>query len=432
MAAGQIYPQELKRKGSLGIELKVKDSIAGIFVVDVLENTTASAIGIQPNDILVAIGQDSVLEAATLLDLIDNWREGDPVEIRILREGKKMSLSGNVAGKPYETSQNGIVIYDAIPFDGGQIRSILELPKNTASPPVVLYLPGVGCASYDFGSEPNHPIKLLVESLVDQGIAVFRMEKPGMGDSHGTTHCQEMDYDYEINAYAKALEVLKRNSKIDTNRIFLFGESLGTITAPYVAVKQNIAGIIAWGGIVTSWFEYYMRLQRDQKILLGEDYQKMDEDFRKNLPFFYDFLIQKLNPNQLRKNTQYQSFVDSHFKENLWHGLHHYTYFQNLNDKNILSTYKEANCPVLALAGEYDIHTADTTWAIMLSDAINHYTPGRGSYKILEETTHHYYKVPSVEVYIDKLRNGKITPKYMSDNFNDQIGREMGKWINNN
>lgn len=426
----QTNAQNLERKGFLGVQMISAPNKEGIKVLQVFEDSTASNLGLQKDDIILAINNQSFDEVAKLVTVVRKWRQNDEISIKVKRNNETKTLKGKIVGKPLEKSSFAEVTYGYVDYDGGKLRSILEMPKGVKNPPAILFLPGVGCASYDFWSQPNHTVKLLIESIVEKGIAVYRVEKPGMGDSSGTKHCLEMDFDYEVNAFAAALEKLKSIEEINKDKIFLFGESLGSISAPLIATKNEVAGIVAWGGIPTSWFEYYLKLQRKQKVLLGVDYAEMDKNFRKVLPFYYDFLVRKQTPKQLAENPQYKELVRRRFREKeTWNGLHHYTYFQNLNDKNVLTAYKTANCPVLAIAGEHDIHAADTDWAEEIVAAVNFYRPGQGKYVVIPKTTHHYYKVPSIKAYNEMRRGGKITSEYMAQNFSQEIAVEINRWI---
>lgn len=422
--------QGLERKGTLGILMKNNEQGDGLLVEQVFSPTTASQIGLEVDDLILSINGQDFNDVYDLVDAVGTWRKNDPISVELLRDGKKKNLKGKVVGKPLEQSAHAEVVYGEVAYDGGQLRSILELPKDVSKPPVVLFLPGVGCGSLDYFYDPQAPIKLLVEALVAEGIAVYRVEKPGMGDSQGTQDCLEMDFNYEVAAFDAALKQLKAIPEIDAEHIFLYGHSLGTISAPLVASKNKVAGIIAWGGISTTWYEYALKLERDQKTLFGMDYVEIDEEFRRVHPFLYDFYVKRLNKAELAAIPEYADLMDEHFHQGeLWHGLHHYSYFQTLNQVDLLSAYKAADCPVLALAGEHDIHAIDTKWAGDIAAAVNYYRPGDGYSKVISKTTHHYHTVPSIAAYNDLRANGGVSRQYMAQNFNPEVPQTVQTWI---
>jgi len=425
----QLNAQELERKGTFGIQMEALEDSSGIEVLKVFDHTTASALGLEVNDILLSVNGKSYSDVMDLVGEVGTWRIDKPITIVLKRGDNQQTVSGKVVGKPLETSEYGKVTYGSVNFDGGQLRSILEVPHGVKNPPVVLFLPGVGCGSLDYYYNPSATIKLLVESLVAEGIAVCRVEKPGMGDSQGTKNCLEMDFNYEVAAFAAAVKQLKRNTDIDADHIFLYGHSLGSISAPLIAAKNKVAGIIAWGGIASTWYEYSLKTHREQEILFGTDYVELEQDFRMVLPFLHDFLVNKKTPQELTEIAEYQKPAKYYFKGETVYGLHHYTYFQTLNEVDVLTAYKNANCPVLAIAGEHDVHTIDTRWAKTLADVVNFYRPNTGKSIVIPKTTHHYHTVPSIEVYNELRKTGKMTGAYKAEHFNEDVPFVIQKWV---
>lgn len=168
---------------------------------------------------------------------------------------------------------------------------------------------------------------------------------------------------------------------------------------------------------------------RKQKVLQAVDYEKIDTNFRNVLPFYYDYLVQKQTPEQLSKNPAYETLVEKYFQNDTWKNIHHYTFFQNLNDVDVLTAYKEVDCPVLSLSGELDLNTANTDWAKEITDVVNFYHPGNGNYLILPQTTHYYHTVPSMDIYLQLWEEGKINEEYYSQYFNSDIAVIVQEWI---
>lgn len=424
-----LNAQELARKGTFGIQMEAVKDGEGIQILKVFDNTTASALQLEEKDILLSINGKTYSDVMDLVATIGDWRVNAPVAVKVKRGEKIHTFEAKVVGKPLETSEFAEVIYGSVAYDGGKLRSILELPNGEKNPPVVLFLPGIGCGSLDYYYNPNAPVKLLVESLVEEGIAVMRVEKPGMGDSEGTQGCLEMDFDYEVAAFDAALTQLKERTDINTDQIFLYGHSLGTISAPLIASKNEVAGIIAWGGLASTWYEYSLKLNRDQRYLFGDDYLEVEADLRKMTPFLHDFYIHKKTPKELAQIPEYREQSEYYFQGDLVHGLQHYTFLQDVNDVDLLTAYKEANCPILAIAGEHDIHTIDTDWAKTLSDVVNFYRPDQGEYIHIPKTTHHYHTVPSIEVYNELRKTGKMNSAYMAEHFNEDVPFVVQRWI---
>ncbi|MEM9888405.1 MAG: PDZ domain-containing protein [Bacteroidota bacterium] len=429
---GQMSAQTLARKGTLGIQMQANPKGKGIEVLKVYENTTAAAMSLQAGDILLRINNVNYKEVNALVAAVGEWRAGDEIRASIKRKGKELKMYAKVVSKPFETSEFGTVTYGSVDYDGGKLRTILTLPNDVENPPVLFFMQGIGCASIDYPYSSNSVVKLLIEEIVKNGVAVFRMEKPSMGDSYGKVDCREMDYPYEVGAFEAALKALKSMPEFDADNIFLFGESLSAITAPLIAQKHALAGIIAWGGVSTSWFEYSLRQMKAQKMMIGKEVASIENRFRKYVPMFYDFFILQKNQEELEATKAYQGFLGSFLKGDQWRGLHHYRFFQTLNEVDVLTAYSKVNCPVLALAGEYDIHTIGTDWTKEVAYAANQGKKNQAEIVIFPKTTHHYFKVNSLEEYSRRYLKGEISSSEMAEHFNAEIGQTVTKWINKN
>ncbi len=425
------FTQTLQRKGSLGVVIEPTENGKGILLAQVLKGGTGAALGLQDNDILLSVNGKDYNAVNDLVALTRTWRSGDKIKVKVNRAGKTKKLKGKVVGKPLETSKNATIIYGAVPYDGGQLRSILELPKGIENPPVLFFLPGIGCGSLDYYYNPKAPIKQLVEGLINKGIAVYRVEKPSMGDSEGTKDCLEMDFDYEIAAFETALKHLKQIKSIDSTKVFLYGHSLGGITAPVIGSKIPVKGIIAWGSISTSWYEYELDIMREQNIHRGMDYLEMEEHYRVRQPFMYDLLVRQQTREELAQNEAYKDIMPIYFPQDNDRllGMHHYTYFHDINALNLTKAWKESNCDVLAIYGEHDIHAINAEWAKNIAAIVNYYRPDTGSWKILPNTEHGYSKVSSMAENVKMRQEGTMNMRYMSDNFNPEIINVVSEWI---
>ncbi|MEM7163266.1 MAG: alpha/beta fold hydrolase [Bacteroidota bacterium] len=421
--------QDLPRKGSFGCHMKDADDGNGIAVVRVIENSTAFQMGLKENDVIHSLNDNSLKNVGHFVAEIGNWKAGEKIELGIHRNSEDLELKGEVIGKPFETSAQADVLYGHVDYQGNRLRSILEIPKQAVNPPVVYFLPGIGCASIDYYYDHNAPIKKLVEEFVAKGLAVFRIEKPGMGDSDGPLKCTEMDFNQEVEALKAGLQELQKNKNIDRENIFLYGHSLGTVSAPLVAKDQGIKGIIAWGGISSSWYEYSLRILKDQKILKEMDYVQIEKEYREIQPFYHAFYEDQKSPQELMEDERFRDLTGNYFDGDLWFGMHHYRYFHTLNKVDMFTAYKEANCSVLTLAGDCDLHAIDTKWASDIVQSILYYDLYDADLKVFENTTHHYHTVPSMQEYIRMRKEGTLNNEYMAANFNEEVPISASNWI---
>lgn len=130
---------------------------------------------------------------------------------------------------------------------GQRVFGILHLPKNNREgekPPCVLICHGLG--GHKTG---RYRIYVdLAEALTVQGMAVFRFDFRGSGDSEG--HFSEMTLQGEVADALCALEYLEQEPRIDNQRLAIFGRSLGGAVAVLSAARFGKARSLAlWAPI---------------------------------------------------------------------------------------------------------------------------------------------------------------------------------------
>lgn len=351
----------------------------------------------------------------------------------MIRSEKKISLLAKVQAKPKETSAFAEVFYEEVPFDNGSLRSIIELPKDTKNPPVLFYLQGFGCSSIDLYYNDQDPIKQFTEGLTKLGIAVYRVEKPGLGDSKNDESCEEIGYHKEVLAFEKALAKLKQDPRIDGDRIFLFGHSLGGVTAPLLVERIPVAGIINYGSVFGKWYDYLLRVVKDQAAVRGKDPQIIKEEFEKRQPLLYDSMILKKTPEVLSMNPEYKKIMSTGLP--LIEGDkaigRHYRFMQEINEADTKEALKNANTYVLAIHGEHDIHAIDASWAQHTAEWVNSFYPGKAEWKVLPNTEHSFAKVASMKENIRLRDLGEMNNQYYGENFDTEIIPMVAGFIKN-
>src|SRR6187200_2421224 len=97
--------------------------------------------------------------------------------------------------------------------EGQKIFGILHLPEGLEYPPCVIICHGLG------GNKVGHYRVYvdLAERLVQSGIAVFRFDFRGCGDSEGAFI--DMSLQSEVSDAIKAVEFIKQDSRFDYRKI---------------------------------------------------------------------------------------------------------------------------------------------------------------------------------------------------------------------
>jgi len=126
--------------------------------------------------------------------------------------------------------------------------------------PAVLFIHGSGPVNRDGNAVDLGTGNILMEidvyrqlaaALSDAGIASFRFDKRGVGDSGGEAALASRS-DLLADALA-AIQALREQPEIDPNRIILVGHSEGSYLAPILAVEnEDIAGVVLLAGAARS------------------------------------------------------------------------------------------------------------------------------------------------------------------------------------
>ena len=266
--------QELTRRASLGFTPVAVDSATahdrnldtttGLIITELSDGGTFAKLDAESGDILIELNGQPIQSIQDLLNVRNLLREGDVITATIIREGKSITLQGQAEKIPYETSPHSEVIYGQFNFKDGRIRTIVNKPNKKGKQPAIFFIPGYTCSSIDNMHSIN-PYRQLLDSLVALDYAVFRMEKPGVGDNEQTGDCRQLGFDNELQAYIEGYKQLANYDFIDQENIFIWGHSMGGIHAPLVAQKHQPKGVVVYGIIHDTWTEYLLRMVRYQK-----------------------------------------------------------------------------------------------------------------------------------------------------------------------
>ncbi|MCL2254834.1 MAG: alpha/beta fold hydrolase, partial [Lachnospiraceae bacterium] len=155
---------------------------------------------------------------------------------------------------PRQISLDRHVISEKIIIGEGtewELHGILTIPKNAdGKVPAVVLVHGSGAHDMDETIFDNKPFRDIAEYLSENGIAVIRYNKRSlthgliMSELNGLTVWEETIEDAIL-----ATAILKSDPRIDEDRVYILGHSLGGMLAPRIHVMGgDYAGIIVLGG----------------------------------------------------------------------------------------------------------------------------------------------------------------------------------------
>jgi dienelactone hydrolase len=247
----------------------------------------------------------------------------------------------------------------------------LTLPNGDGPFPAVVLVHGSGPNDRDETIGPNKPFRDLAWGLASQGVAVLRYEKrtkqygEKMAVMQDTLTVKEETVDDALAAVA----LLRQTSKIDPQRIFVLGHSLGGMLLPRIGAGDalntglpgdaQIAGLIALAGAARPLEDIIL----DQATYLAnlDDTISADEQAA----------LDKLTEQVARvKDPQLSAAVPA--SELPWNT--HAAYWLDLRGYNPAEAAKTLPQPMLILQGgrDYQVTTADLDlWKTALSSRSN-------------------------------------------------------------
>lgn len=127
------------------------------------------------------------------------------------------------------------------------LAGTLTLPRSEKPSPAVLLIAGSGPIDRDETVFGHKPFLVLADYLTEQGFAVLRVDKRGIGQSTGN-YSSATSEDFASDALA-GVEYLKTRKEIDAKHIGLIGHSEGGLIAPIIAmISTDVAFIVLMAG----------------------------------------------------------------------------------------------------------------------------------------------------------------------------------------
>jgi pimeloyl-ACP methyl ester carboxylesterase len=426
--------QKLARKPSLGVMLgPVPEGAPGVLVRGVAPGQTGEAVGIREGDVILRAGGNAATSSGDVIAYGSRLAAGAPVEFTIRRGSQQLELRGRALPRPLERYAGVKLDYGAIPFRGGLIRDIMAMPEGVASPPVVFLLQGFGCASIE-PADSNHPYRRLGEELLRRGIAYYRVEKPGLGDSVGPVQCTDIDFAAELESFRTAYRHLIEKRGIDPDRIFMFGHSLGGVQAPLLAAERAPRGVAAYGTVLRNWGDYHRDIGQFQAYLLyGADPVEEALDAERTREMFGRFYFQRQGPAQIAKEVP---ALAGSLRQIGWDGGdrllgRHYKFLQDLAHVPVIAGWRDARTNVLSMFGQSDFAALFDVDHRLIANIANYYRPGTGRYVEVAGTDHPMMSVGSPEEVRARnmAQSGAPAPAASPARFNPEVARIVAEWI---
>ena len=224
----------------------------------------------------------------------------------------------------------------------GELPGILTVPKGEGTFPAVILLQGSGPSDRDETLGSLKPFRDIAEGLAEQGIAVYRFDKRNY--VYGAELASKKDISLEdeyLEDAVNAVQLLAEQEKINADRIYVLGHSLGGNAIPAVARELEQAPVKARGFIMMA------ASPRPPEVLMREQYD-----------FLYSLMPEVTAEQQAEKDALFAELdrlkdPDALTEDDTVAGVYS-SYWKWLAAYDILQAAEEISKPVLLLQGEED------------------------------------------------------------------------------
>ncbi len=270
--------------------------------------------------------------------------------------------------------------------DGSRLQATITLPERDATPRhPLLFMQWVSCGSLAY-REGSNSRELLAALARDSGLALVLVERSAL-DGTGPD-CANLDYDTELAHYVEAFTELLDDRRIDASRVYVYGSSLGSTTAPLVAVSLQDAGIdiagimVQGGGAVT----YYERMLNFDRIYLERRPEQVapaeiHEQFLARARFNYEYLVEGRHPDDVAEDSPDMARVrnDTLGLGDSDHYGRPYAWHQQAATHNFLDAWANLDAPVLVIFNAFDQFETRHGHALIV-ETVNRLRPGTATF----------------------------------------------------
>jgi len=224
----------------------------------------------------------------------------------------------------------------------GELPGILTLPKGEGPFPAVVLIHGSGTSDKDETLGSLKPFRDIAEGLAAQGVAVYRFDKRSY--TFGLYLASDKQFTLEnesIEDAVNAVQLLAGQDKIDPDRIYVLGHSLGGNAIPQIARELVSAPVTARG-----------------YIMLAASPRPLDELIREQYEYLLSLLPEVTEEQQAEADAVFADLdklknLDALSEDDTVMNVYS-PYWKWLAAYDIMQAAEEITKPVLLLQGEED------------------------------------------------------------------------------
>ena len=291
------------------------------------------------------------------------------------------------------------------------LNGLLTLPDNAAAPvPAVVFVHGSGASNMDEKVGKLTPFKDLAQGLARHGIASVRYDKRSF--AHGFKMLRDKSLEVTVKTETiddaiLATDLLKKDPRIDPERVFIIGHSMGGMLAPRIdAEGGNYAGLIIMAGSP----------RKLEEIILDQN-----EAALRSTKGFVNWIVKKQVAKFASMFDGMYELSDAEAKKKKMGGATTLYYFKEMGEHSAPSYLSVCEKPILIMQGEKDFQsTAEKDFA-----AYKQLLAGRSNitFRLYENLSHAF--VPSVYGDIMKAKQEYNVEQHIGEN----VTVDIANWV---
>ena len=305
-------------------------------------------------------------------------------------------------------TEEKIVVGEGTPYP---LRGCLTLPENTSNPvPAVVFVHGSGSSNMDEKVGKLTPFRDLAHGLAAHGIASLRYDKRTFAHAFKLLRDKSLTVTVKEETIEDAIlatELLRKDPRIDPEKIFIIGHSMGAMLAPRIEAEGgNYRGLILLAGTP----------RRLEEVLIEQNNKALAE---------MKGLLRRLVEKQIKKlNGTFDGLYEMSDEEakakKMGGGVTLY-YFKEMGDPPVEAYLRSLTKPILVMQGEEDFQVrADTDFRLYKEILADH----PDATFILYEKLNHAF-VPSVYGSISKAKQEYGIEQHIGEN----VIADIARWI---
>ena len=291
------------------------------------------------------------------------------------------------------------------------LQGCLTLPSDVTEPvPAVVFVHGSGSSNMDEKVGKLTPFRDLAHGLAAHGIASLRYDKRTFAHAFKLLRDKSLTVTVKEETIEDAIlatELLRKDPRIDPEKVFIIGHSMGAMLAPRIDKEGgNYRGLILLAGTP----------RRLEEVLIEQNNEVLAE---------MNGLARRLVEKQMKKlngtfDGLYEMSDEEAKKKKMGGGVTLY-YFKEMGEPPVEFYLRSLTKPILVMQGEKDFQVrADTDFRMYKEILADH---PRASFRLYENLNHAF--VPSVYASIAKAKQEYGVEQHIGEN----VIADIARWI---